>query len=70
MTHTGNGTLTEGEVNEEESGEEAVAPPVIGVVPMHYWWISTLHRSPDMLLGRGQDAPLLFGSHIIAANAA
>ncbi len=50
-THTGNGTPAEGEVDEEESGEVAAAPPVIEVVPTRYRWISTLRPSPDALPG-------------------
>ena len=60
-THTGNGALAEGEVDEDDNGEAAAAAvsaaaavaaartvdQVIVVIPMRYRWISTLRPSPD-----------------------
>jgi Ino eighty subunit 2 len=51
-THTGNGTPAEGEVEEDESGEVAMAGavaavPAVEVIPTRYRWISTLRPSPD-----------------------
>ncbi|KAI0291270.1 hypothetical protein BC826DRAFT_1106026 [Russula brevipes] len=76
-THTGNGTPAEGEVDEEESGETAVAPvvPVVEVVPTRYRWISTLRPSPDappgdkMLLSFSVPTSLLPASHQPALDA-
>ena len=55
--HTGNGRLVEGEVDQEENGEAAVAVTATAVataagvmartVPTRYRWISTLGPSPD-----------------------
>ena len=56
--HTGNGTLAEGEVDEDKNGETAAAAvsaaaavaaagaaaQVVEVIPMRYRWISTLSR--------------------------
>jgi len=79
-THTGNGTPAEGEVDEDESGEVAMAgavaaaAPVVEVIPTRYRWISTLRPSPDappgdkMLLSFSVPASLLPTTHQSATS--
>ena len=78
-THTGNGTPAEGEVDEEESGEVAMAgviaaAPVVEVIPTRYRWISTLKPSPDappgdkMILSFSVPESLLPTTHQSAAD--
>jgi len=67
-THTGgNGTPAEGEMEEDENGDVAVAP-VAEVVPTCYRWISNLATHPRYT-PREQNVSIVLGAHIVTTNA-